>query len=64
MFYKEKTKRFHDSSIARKEFVVGQQVLLYNCRLGLISLSVVVSFLLICVMFFFSVWDTHFTFGG
>jgi len=24
MFYKEKTKRFHDSSIARKEFVVGQ----------------------------------------
>ena len=34
MFYKEKTKRFHDSSIARKEFVVGQQVLLYNSRLG------------------------------
>ena len=23
-----------------------------------------VSFLLICVMFLFSVWDTHFTFGG
>jgi len=33
MFYKGKTKRFHDSSIARKEFVVGQQVLLYNSRL-------------------------------
>ena len=36
MFYKERTKRFHDSSIARKEFFVGQQVLLYNSRLGLI----------------------------
>ena len=35
LFYKEKTKRFHDSSIARKEFVVGQPVLLYNSRLGL-----------------------------
>ena len=32
MFYKEKTKRFHDSSIARKEFVVGQHVLLYNSK--------------------------------
>ena len=39
MFYKEKTKRFHDSSIARKEFVVGQQVLLYNSRLGLMGVS-------------------------
>jgi len=37
MFYKEKTKRFHDSSIARKEFVIGQQVLLYNSRLGLMG---------------------------
>jgi len=35
LFYKEKTKRFHDSFIGRKEFVVGQQVLLYNSRLGL-----------------------------
>jgi len=34
MFYKEKTKRFHDSCIARKEFVISQQVLLYNSRLG------------------------------
>jgi len=24
MFYKEKTKKFHHSSISRKEFVVGQ----------------------------------------
>ena len=39
MFYKEKTKRFHGSSIARKEFVVGQQVLLYNSRLGLMGVS-------------------------
>jgi len=37
MFYKEKTKRFHDSSMARKEFVVGEQVLLYNSRLGLMG---------------------------
>jgi len=37
MFYKEKTKRFHDSSIAKKEFVVNQQVLLCNSRLGLIG---------------------------
>jgi len=37
MFYKEKKKKFHDSSIARKEFIVGQQVLLYNSRLGLMG---------------------------
>lgn len=28
--YKEKTKRWHDSKILRKEFKVGEQVLLYN----------------------------------
>ncbi|KAG2396526.1 uncharacterized protein HKW66_Vig0228010 [Vigna angularis] len=32
-FYKEKTKEFHDSLIVRKDFVVGQKVLLYNSRL-------------------------------
>ena len=31
--YKEKTKKFHDSLIAKKDFVVGQKVLLYNSRL-------------------------------
>ena len=36
-FYKERTKKFHDSMIARKEFLVGQKVLLYNSRLGLMS---------------------------
>ena len=36
-FYKEKTKKFHDSLIAKKEFLVGQQVLLYNSRLGLMG---------------------------
>ena len=36
-FYKEKTKKFHDSLIAKKDFVVGQKVLLYNSRLGLMS---------------------------
>jgi len=35
LFYKQKTKRFHDNFIARKEFVVSQQILLYNSRLGL-----------------------------
>ena len=37
MFYKEKTKRFHDSSIATKDFVVGYQVLLNNSTLGLMG---------------------------
>jgi len=37
MFYKDKTKRFRDSAITRKEFVVGQQVLLYNSKLGLMA---------------------------
>ena len=36
-FYKEKTKRFHDSLIARKEFLVGQKVLLFNSRLKLMA---------------------------
>ena len=29
-YYKEKTKKFHDSMIVKKDFVVGQKVLLYN----------------------------------
>ncbi|KAL0282190.1 UNVERIFIED_CONTAM: hypothetical protein Sradi_7268800 [Sesamum radiatum] len=33
--YKEKTKAFHDSFILRKQFDVGQKVLLYNSRLKL-----------------------------
>nr|KYP32003.1 Retrovirus-related Pol polyprotein from transposon 17.6 [Cajanus cajan] len=36
-FYKEKTKKFHDSLIARKDFVVVQKVLLYNSRLELMG---------------------------
>ena len=36
-FYKEKNKKFHDSLITKKDFVVGQKVLLYNSRLGLMS---------------------------
>ena len=35
--YKEKTKKFHDSLIAKKDFMVGQNFLLYNSRLGLMS---------------------------
>ena len=31
--YKEKTKRIHDLKILRKEFKLGQQVLLFNSRL-------------------------------
>jgi hypothetical protein len=33
--YKEKTKAFHDKMISRKEFEVGQKVLLYQSRLRL-----------------------------
>ena len=34
--YKEKVKRFHDSRILRKEFHIGQKVLLFNSSLKLI----------------------------
>ena len=33
--YKEKTKRWHDQKIQRREFKAGEQVLLYNSRLKL-----------------------------
>lgn len=33
--YKERTKRWHDRNIQKKEFKVGQKVLLYNSRLRL-----------------------------
>ncbi|XP_027338181.1 uncharacterized protein LOC113852129 [Abrus precatorius] len=35
--YKEKVRRFHDTHILRKEFSVGQKVLLFNSRLKLIA---------------------------
>ncbi|CAJ2657161.1 unnamed protein product [Trifolium pratense] len=35
--YKEKTKHFHDKMIYRKEFSVGQQVLLFNSRLKIMA---------------------------
>ena len=35
IIYKEKTKRWHDQKILRREFKVGEQVLLYNSRLKL-----------------------------
>ncbi|GAU47094.1 hypothetical protein TSUD_369270 [Trifolium subterraneum] len=35
--YKEKTKHFHDKMISRKEFSVGQQVLLFNSSLKLMA---------------------------
>ena len=31
--YKDKTKKWHDQNILRKEFKAGEQVLLYNSRL-------------------------------
>ncbi|XP_016195478.1 uncharacterized protein LOC107636487 [Arachis ipaensis] len=31
--YKEKAKKWHDDKLARREFVEGQKVLLYNSRL-------------------------------
>ena len=33
--YKEKTKRWHDQKILRRELKAGEQVLLYNSRLKL-----------------------------
>ena len=33
--YKEKTKRWHDKKIIRRELKAGEQVLLYNSRLKL-----------------------------
>ena len=33
--YKDKTKKWHDQKILRKEFKVGKQVLLYNSKLKL-----------------------------
>ncbi|XP_026451099.1 uncharacterized protein LOC113351299 [Papaver somniferum] len=33
--YKEKTKSYHDSRISRKQFTIGQKVLLFNFRLHL-----------------------------
>ncbi|XP_072066880.1 uncharacterized protein [Arachis hypogaea] len=35
--YKEKTKKWHDQKLARREFVEGQKVLLYNSRLKFFS---------------------------
>ena len=35
--YKERVKKFHDNMILRKEFQVGQKVLLFNSRLKLIA---------------------------
>ena len=35
VFYKEKTKTFHDRMILRKEFSVGQKVLLFHSKLKL-----------------------------
>ena len=33
--YKEKTKRWHDKQFLRKEFKVGDKVMIFNCRLKL-----------------------------
>ena len=35
--YKDKTKKWHDQKILRKEFKAGEQVLLYNSTLKLFS---------------------------
>ena len=35
IIYKDKTKKWHDQKIMRKEFKVGELVLLYNSRLKL-----------------------------
>ena len=35
IIYKEKTKKWHDQKILRREFKAGEKVLLYNSRLKL-----------------------------
>ncbi|XP_062170399.1 uncharacterized protein LOC133876129 [Alnus glutinosa] len=37
--YKERTKAYHDKQLVRKEFHVGQKILLYNSRLRLFPVS-------------------------
>lgn len=55
--YKEKTKAFHDKMISRREFKVGQKVLLYYSRLHLFPVSCVLVGLdlLLLLMFFLMV---------
>jgi hypothetical protein len=60
MVYKEKTKAFHDKMISRKEFKVGQKVLLYHSQLRLfpgfwVSCVLVGLDLLLLLMFFLMV---------
>ncbi|MCI09862.1 hypothetical protein A2U01_0030953 [Trifolium medium] len=38
--YKEKTKQFHDKMISRKEFSIGQKVLLFNSRLKIMAVEI------------------------
>ncbi|KAH9669749.1 DUF4220 domain-containing protein [Citrus sinensis] len=40
IFYKEKTKTFHDRMILRKEFSVGQKVLLFHSKLKLFPVEI------------------------
>ncbi|XP_051127829.1 uncharacterized protein LOC127249176 [Andrographis paniculata] len=40
MIYKEKSKKFHDHNILRKEFKVDQKVLLYHSRLKLFPVEI------------------------
>ena len=37
--YKDKTKKWHDQRILRKEFKIGESVLLYNSRLRLFHMK-------------------------
>ncbi|XP_010247800.1 PREDICTED: uncharacterized protein LOC104590754, partial [Nelumbo nucifera] len=38
--YKGKTKLFHDNLLLRKQFIIGQKVLLYNSRLQLMPVEI------------------------
>ncbi|RDX71404.1 hypothetical protein CR513_49257, partial [Mucuna pruriens] len=38
--YKQKVKKFHDQQILRKDFHIGQKVLLFNSRLKLIACKI------------------------
>jgi len=52
-FYKEKTKQYHDKMIARKEFSIGQKVLLFNSHLKLMPCSFVLGGLVLSLLLMF-----------
>ncbi|RDX74332.1 hypothetical protein CR513_45935, partial [Mucuna pruriens] len=55
--YKKKVKQFHDQQILRKEFRVGQKVLLFNSRLSSLQVSSVLDEMSHLLSLIFSLMD-------